>query len=146
MSIRENKLFKGVSQDFMDQINTIAVKESHEQGVSLFRTGDPPHNFYILHEGRICICAEDKGYEVSFVHIPGDFFGWSSLLDRTSYSASAECVIPSTVVKIEKKQLNAVLKKDPANGLVFYKNFAEVIGGRFVDSNHVKDWFPSIET
>lgn len=146
MFIKTNKLFKEVGQDFMDQINTIALKESPEKGVVLFRTGEPANNFYILQEGRICVCAEDQGYEVSFVHVPGDFFGWSTLLDRPSYSASAECVIPSKIIRIEKKKLDAVLKGDPSSGLIFYKNFAGIIGGRFIESYHVKDWFPSIET
>jgi CRP/FNR family cyclic AMP-dependent transcriptional regulator len=146
MSIRENRLFKGVGKGFIDQIESIAVRESHGKGVFLFKTGDPANHFYILEEGRICVCADTKGHEVSFIYTPGEFFAWSSLLDRTSYSASAECVIPSRVIKIEKKKLNEVLKKDCLNGLIFYRNFAEIIGGRFLDSYKVKDWFPGAET
>jgi len=146
MLINEMDLFKGVSQNFMDQMNGIVVKESYDRGVFLFKNGDPASNFYILREGRICICAEDKGYVVSFVYKPGDFFGWSSLLDRKSYSASAECVVTSTVSKIEKEKLTAILQKDLASGLIFYKNFAGIVGGRFIDSYNVKEWFPSIET
>ncbi len=146
MSIKENKLFKGAGQDFIHQINAIAVRESHPQGVSLFKTGDPADHFYILEEGRICICADQRGHEVSFVYTPGEFFAWSALLDRPSYSASAECVVPSRIIKIEKKKLNELLKRDPANGLIVYRNFAEIIGGRFLDSYKVKDWFPGAET
>jgi CRP-like cAMP-binding protein len=145
-SIRENRLFKGVGKDFTDLIEAIAVRESPGKGVFLFKTGDPANHFYILEEGRICICAEQKGHEVSFVHSPGEFFAWSTLLDRSSYSASAESVVPSRVIKIEKNKLNEVLKRDPANGLIFYRNFAEIIGGRFLDSYKVKDWFPGAET
>ena len=146
MSIRENRLFKGLGQDFIDTINAIAVRESHGKGVFLFKTGDPADHFYILEEGRICICADQKGHEVSFIYTPGDFFAWSTLLDRPAYSASAECVVPSKVIKIEKKKLNEVLKKDCLNGLIFYRNFAEIIGGRFLDSYKVRDWFPVAET
>jgi len=142
----ENRLFKSVGKDFIDQIEAIAVRESHGKGVFLFKTGDPANRFFILEEGRICIRADRKGHEVSFIHTPGEFFAWSTLLDRPAYSASAECVIPSRVIKIDKKQLYEVLKKDPANGLIFYRNFAEIIGGRFLDSYKVKDWFPGAET
>lgn len=139
-------LFSGVSEDFMGQIDAIVVRETYDKGVFLFRTGDSADKFYILQEGRICICAEKSGYVVSFLYNQGDFFGWSSLLERTSYSASAECVVPSKVLKIESGRLNAVLRKDPASGLIFYKNFAKITGGRFIDSHNVKDWFPSVET
>lgn len=146
MSIKENKLFKGAGQNFIDHVNAIAVRESHAKGVFLFKTGDPADNFYILEEGRMCICADTRGHEVSFIYTPGEFFAWSALLDRPSYSASAECIIPSKVIRIEMKQLNQIIRNDPANGLIFYKNFAEIIGGRFLESYHVKDWFPAVET
>ncbi len=146
MSIRENRLFKGVGKNFIEHIEAIAVRESHGKGVFLFKTGDPANHFYILEEGRICICADKKGHEVSFIYTPGEFFAWSTLLDRPSYSASAECVVPSRVLKIAKKQLNEVLQNDCLNGLIFYRNFAEIIGGRFLDSYKVKDWFPGAET
>jgi CRP-like cAMP-binding protein len=146
MPIRENRLFKGVEKGFIEQIESIGVRESHGKGVFLFKTGDPANHFYILEEGRISICADTRGHEVSFVHTPGEFFAWSTLLDRPSYSASAECVVPSKIIKIEKKLLNEVLKKDCLNGLIFYRNFAEIIGGRFLDSYKVKNWFPGAET
>ena len=41
MSIRENRLFKGVGKGFIEQIEAIAVRESHGKGVFLFKTGDP---------------------------------------------------------------------------------------------------------
>jgi CRP-like cAMP-binding protein len=141
-----HKLFIGVGDDFLAGLAAIADKESEDKGTILFRTGDPAKNFYILEEGRICICAEKADHSVSFLHTTGDFFGWSCLLDRPFYSASAECVIPSRLVRIDKDKLDALLKKDSLNGLQFIKNFADIIGGRFLDTHSTQDWFPSIET
>ena len=142
---REIDLFKGVSKKFMGEVKKIMKKETCEKGAVLFKTGDPAKNFFILQEGRISICAEDRGHAVSFIRTPGEFFGWSCLLDRTCYSASAESVVQSTVLKIAKDKLCTIMQKDPANGLIFYKNFAVIIGGRFIESQQVKDWFPSVE-
>ena len=141
-----HKLFIGLGDDFLAGLDAIADKESEDKGTILFRTGDPAKNFYILEEGRICIRAEKADHSVSFLHTAGDFFGWSCLLDRPFYSASAECVIPSRLVRIEKDKLDALLKKDCLNGLQFIKNFADIIGGRFLDTHSTQDWFPSVET
>jgi CRP/FNR family transcriptional regulator, cyclic AMP receptor protein len=149
MSIKTFKgqsLFKGLSKDFLAQLDAIAVQESIEKRTILINNGDPAKYFYLLEEGRICIRDERKKHSVSFLHTPGDFFGWSCLLDRPTYSASAECVIPSKIVRIEKKKLDALFKKDCLNGLIFIKNFADIVGGRFLDTHSTHDWFPAIET
>ena len=145
-AFKGQRLFKGLSRDFLAQLDAIAVQESIEKGAIFIKNGDPAKNFYLLEEGRICIRSERKKHSVSFIHTPGDFFGWSCLLDRPAYSASAECVIPSRVVRIEKKKLDALFKKDCLNGLTFIKNFADIIGGRFLDTHSTHDWFPAIET
>jgi CRP/FNR family cyclic AMP-dependent transcriptional regulator len=145
-AFKGQRLFKGLSKDFLDQLDAIAVQESIEKGAILIKNGDPAKYFYLLEEGRICIRAERKKHSVSFLHTPGDFFGWSCLLDRPAYSASAECVIPSRVVRIEKKKLDALFKKNCLDGLTFIKNFADIIGGRFLDTHSAHDWFPAIET
>lgn len=144
MRINESELFCGISPAVMDMISQIMIKETGEKGIFLFHTGDPAKYFYILQDGRISICADKKDHAVSFVHIPGELFGWSCLVDRNAYSASAEYVVHSTVLKIEKEKLVSLLQKNPADGCVFYKNFATIIGRRFLDTCNVKDWFPSI--
>jgi CRP-like cAMP-binding protein len=145
-SFKGQRLFKGLSKDFLAQLDAIAVQESKEKGEIIIKNGDPAKNFYLLEEGRICIRSEQKRNSVSFLHTPGDFFGWSCLLDRPAYSASAESVIPSSVVRIDKKKLDVLLKKDCLNGLIFIKNFADIIGGRFLETHSVHDWFPNAET
>ena len=143
---RGHSLFVGLGEGFLAGLDAIVVKETEDKGTILFRTGDPAKNFYILEEGRICIRAEKSNHSVSFLHTAGDFFGWSCLLDRPVYSASAECIIPSRLIRIEKNKLDALLTKDSLNGLQFIKNFADIIGGRFLDTHSTQDWFPAIET
>ena len=50
------------------------------------------------------------------------------------YTASAECVIPVTVLKIGKEKLNLILERDPASGLSFYRRLARMMGRRLVAS------------
>jgi CRP-like cAMP-binding protein len=65
---------------------------------------------------------------------PGEAIGWSSMAGNGVYTASAECLIPVTVMKIGNKKLNRILEVDPASGLAFYRRLAKVIGRRLVAS------------
>jgi hypothetical protein len=42
--------------------------------------------------------------------------------------------MPCTLAKIEKEKLLALLEKDPASGLLFYKRLAFAIGQRLVNT------------
>jgi len=65
---------------------------------------------------------------------PGDVIGWSSLVGNNTYTASAECLGPVKVSKIEKSQLDQILHEDPVSGMTFFKHLAALIGRRLVDS------------
>jgi len=65
---------------------------------------------------------------------PGDMIGWSSLVGNKTYTASAECLGPVKVEKVEKSQLDKILHEDPISGMNFFKHLAALIGGRLVDS------------
>ena len=53
MFIKEAELFKGMSQDFVNELVKIMVEESYEKGTSLFQESDSPNFFYVLEEGRV---------------------------------------------------------------------------------------------
>jgi CRP-like cAMP-binding protein len=65
---------------------------------------------------------------------PGEAIGWSSMAGNGVYTASAECVIPATILKIGKERLSQILEQDPASGLAFYRRLARMIGRRLVAS------------
>ena len=64
----------------------------------------------------------------------GEAFGWSSLIDRDVYSASAECRKDTILQKFDKRTLQKVLEEDPQNGMIFYKRLAGTIGYRLLNS------------
>jgi CRP/FNR family transcriptional regulator, cyclic AMP receptor protein len=146
MDLADTTLFKGMKDDFITAAEKTLMREKHAKGDLLFKTGDPADSLYILEDGRISICADQNDHSVSFIHAPGDFFGWSSLLNRPAYSASAEAVLPTTVLRIKKDTLETIFKQDPAGGFLFIRNFANIVGGRFIDRSSAKDWFPSVST
>ncbi len=131
MFIKEIDLFKGMGMEVIDEIFQISAVESYSDGYILFKKGDPAHNFYLLEQGEIKLTIGEEG-RLGFIMSPGDAFGWSSLVDRDVYTATAECKLPSKLIKIETDKLDKVFEKYPASGLIFFKRLARVMGERLI--------------
>lgn len=129
-----SQLFQGVAESTRQQILRTAREESYTQGDFIFHQGDSARHFFILGEGRVRLThgpGELLAYVASDAH---ELIGWSGLLENEAYTASAECLAPVRVLRIEKRLLDEILAKDTASGLVFYKNLAAIIGRRLVKS------------
>jgi len=134
MFIQKADLFKGMTQEVIEEIDRIMVEESYEGGVSLFREGDPASNFYILGDGKVRLTIGEEGHMTHVVSNPGEAFGWSSLVEDGFYTASAECAAPTKVLRIEKEELDKIFERHPVSGLSFFKRLAGVVGKRLINS------------
>ena len=114
MFIQQTDLFRGMEKDFVKEVFDISVKESLDGGETLFDEGDEARDFYILLKGRVRLGTRETGQVVHAVSRPGEAFGWSSLVGRGVYSASAECLVPTKLIRIDKEQFQQILEKDPA--------------------------------
>jgi CRP-like cAMP-binding protein len=110
------------------------IEEHYGKGSFVFKDRYLAEHFYILEEGKVRLSIGEEGRLTHLISNPGETFGWSSLVGRETYTASAECLAPSHVIRIEKERLNALFEKDPASGMVFFKRLAGVIGERLVTS------------
>lgn len=134
MTIQQVDLTRGVGQDFVDGLTSASVKEEHPQGDILFEKGDPADYAYLLLIGRVHLKMGETGHVVHIVSRPGETFGWSSMVDRAGYSATAECIEPTTVRKLHRHKLRKLLEIDPANGLIFFQRLAGMLGDRLLES------------
>jgi CRP-like cAMP-binding protein len=136
MFLKQSDLFWGMEHDFVKKVMDVSVKQSRNKGDVLFRAGDPADKFYILVKGRVRLGIGDVGptATVHTVSHPGECFGWSSLIERDSYTAMAECSDRCELTVIGRKDFDAVLAKNPANGVVFLKRLAGLISQRLTNS------------
>ena len=134
MFIERGDLFRGMSREFINDIEEIMVDESHSKGALLFEEGDPANNFYILQEGSVKLTIGEEGHIIQIASNVGEAFGWSSLVGREAYTASAVCLIPTRLTKIEKEKLNWILEDYAANGMIFFKGLARILGQRLLNS------------
>ncbi len=107
---------------------------SHAKGDVLFREKDPALYFYVLLNGRVKLGVGESDQMVYDIRKNGEAFGWSSLIGRDRYSASAECIEPTKLLKTDSEKLKKELEEDPANGIVFFKQLAATLGNRLLES------------
>ncbi len=134
MFIKQADLFWGMDKNFVKQVMDLTKKETYEEGAYIFHEGEPADHFFIMLTGRIKLITGTQVHAVYLVNHAGEAFGWSSLIDRDAYSASAECAKPTKLLKISKDEFYKVMEKDPANGLIFFKRLAGMIGNRLLMS------------
>jgi len=150
MIIQEANLFKDMSPETANEISKITVEESYEPGTFIFEAGAPARHFYILVEGRVRLSIGTQSEITYTVSVPGEAFGWTGLVDRPTYTATAQCVFHSKVVKIDNEKLLKILEKDTASGMTFFKRLAEAVVQRliynyetFLSERTLKDVAPS---
>jgi CRP-like cAMP-binding protein len=138
----QKDLLWNLEKPFVEKIIKIAKKETYPKGAVLFREGDEAKDFYILTKGHVRLKSSAAGASVYIVNHPGEVFGWSSLFGMAQYSATAECVEPTRLSKLNGGELTAILAKDSANGMIFYKNVAGTLGNRL---RHIYQFMASDE-
>ena len=134
MYIKQSELLMGTSMDFIKKFMDIAQMVSHEKDDVLFREKDPALYFYVLLNGRVKLGVGESEQMVYDVRQNGEAFGWSSLIGRDRYSASAVCVESTKLLKTNSEKLRKELDNDPANGVVFFKQLAATLGNRLLET------------
>lgn len=134
MYIKQSELLKGMSMDFVKKFMDMSQMISHDKGDILFREKDQANYFYILLNGRVKLSIGESDKMVYDAKENGEAFGWSSLIGSDHYSASAECIEPTKLLKTDSTRLRDVLEKDPTNGSIFFKQLAVTLGNRLIES------------
>ena len=134
MIIQEADLFKELSQEIRNEISDIMVEESYQEGSLVFKAGEPANSFYLIVDGRVRLSIGTEAQIDYTASVPGEAFGWTGMVDRAAYVATAECLTPCKLVKIEKEKLDKILKKDVGSGMMFFKRLAGAVVQRLIDN------------
>jgi toluene monooxygenase system ferredoxin subunit len=125
------ELFTGLASATLEKLVSLAKKESHPAGATLYRPGDAADDFYVLDSGRV---EFQIGHDpAGFMLKKGEVFGWAALLEsHPQRIASARVLESATVLRINGRQALGVLESDPASGYVVMRRLAGLIARFFV--------------
>jgi len=134
MFFHQSDILQGLEKDFLKKFMEITKRETFKSGHALYKEGDRADHFFILLNGRVKISIGETGHVVYTVDRAGEFFGWSSLVGRNKYAASAECMETAMLLRIDVGELNRLLEKDAPAGLILYRNLSASLGNRLLQT------------
>lgn len=132
MLIDQGDLLWGMDRLFIKEFMAVSAKVHFEKGTLIFKEGDEADFFYTLVEGRVRLTVAEPAREIYLIDKAGEAFGWSSLVDRNYYSATAECLEPALLLQFKKDDLSGFLLNHVEGAVTFYKRLAGMLGNRLI--------------
>jgi len=112
--LKKVRLFSGLSKENLKKILKITKRKTIKEGEIIFTENSPGNTLYILVRGRIKIFGQTEKRKKIFTYLePNEFFGELALLGERIRSASAQAVLDSELLIIEKSDFVKLLKKYP---------------------------------
>jgi CRP-like cAMP-binding protein len=138
MIIKQADLFWGLDNDFITELMESGKKETFKKGTILFHEGEEANHFYVMLRGRVRLTI-GEGDQLNYViKHAGEAFGWSSLLEKKTYSSSVRCLEDTVLLKFEAMDVQRLAEDNPVNGMALYKKLAEALGKRLVSINNME--------
>ena len=132
MYFKKSDFFTGMAHGFVKDIMANVEKIACAAGDVIFREGDETNYFYILIKGHVKLRIGREGHTVFVINRAGECFGWSSLIGRDSYSASAKALEPGILTRIDSTKFLDIIKKDPVSEANIFKKLVGMLGDRLV--------------
>ncbi|MGE5257033.1 MAG: cyclic nucleotide-binding domain-containing protein [Hyphomicrobiales bacterium] len=132
MLIDQGDLLWGMDRLFVKDFMAVSAKVQFETDSLIFREGDKADYFYTLVEGSVRLTTGQPPKEIYIIDKAGESFGWSSLVDRNYYSATAQCLHSAHLLQFGKKELSEFLLKNVDSALIFYKRLSGMLGNRLI--------------
>jgi len=133
MHLKMGDFIMGMGKTFATEAMEISEKLSLNEDNVIFSVGNTAGHFYVLLNGQVQLSLGNNGPVVYQARHPGEIIGWSCLIGRKTYSASAECMEPTDLLRFDRENFLKILTKNPANEALLYKRLAEMLGNRLLE-------------
>ncbi len=131
MTFSQSDLFWGMSIDFVKAATDLAIHIPCQEGDKLFDIGDPADRFYVLLKGSVTMKRGDG--KLHTAEKAGEIFGWSSLIERSEYAASATCDTATELLSIEGEPFLKLLDKFSQDKATLFERLAKMLGNQLLD-------------
>jgi len=131
MHLTQGSLFWGMNIDFVKKVTDLATTVSCKADEKIFEVGDRADYLYVLLKGSVTMeRGKDKWYHVKN---PGELFGWSALIQRDDYAASATCSTDAELLKIHRGSFLKLLETSVHDKAKLYEHFAKMLGRQLLE-------------
>ena len=133
MHLKMGDFIMGMGREFATEAMDISEKLSLNEGNILFKVGDSAGHFYVLLKGQVQLSLGQDRPVVYNARHPGEIIGWSGLIGRDAYSATAKCAESTNLLRFDRKSFLTILTKNPANEALLFRRLAEMLGNRLLE-------------
>ncbi len=126
------EILKGLSGPQKQQLRKLGHIENYDPNDVIFREGTEAKKFYLVEEGQVAVqslVGKGVSFPISVIY-PGQAFGWSALVAPYQYTATVVALTKARVIAIEQEAIQALIKADPALGLLIMQNVASIVSSR----------------
>lgn len=109
-------LFKGLSEQQLDEISVIAIDRQYRRGESIFMEGDEADGFYIVANGQVKIFKTSLEGKEQILHIygPGNPFGEVPVFSGSRFPANAQALVKSHVLFLPRNAFVNLIAEHPS--------------------------------
>jgi CRP-like cAMP-binding protein len=134
--LKEINLFAGLSDEELDELGRSVEAFEVPKGGVVVEEGSPGGVLHIVREGRVRVEKGTGKAAVSLAELgPRSFFGEMALIDGSAHSARVVAAEKSTLLRIDRMDLDIILHWNTALGQRFWRTVAMVLAQRLRRSN-----------
>ena len=149
--IRRFNLFEEFTDEERAEIAKFCREQHYDHGTKLFDEGDPAEKLYLVLDGKVSLekkvqLGRSGSVRSATVSIrgPGHAVGWSSLVEPRTYTLSAICIEPCTLLAIDGRDIRRFEAHDPEAGLKLMNAIAALVRERMEATTDTLTYFLSI--
>jgi CRP/FNR family transcriptional regulator, cyclic AMP receptor protein len=135
--LKKIPLFESLTEDELEEIEKICLRETHTKDTIMFFEGDPGNRCYVIIKGEVRISKfiPNIGEEALAVLKPGEYFGEMALIDNFPRSAHAIANSDVELLAITKADMDKVLIADREMGYKLLWTFTRTLSKRLRETN-----------
>ncbi len=117
--LRHIPLFALLDEDELAVLASQVEFRSFAPRQRIYKAGEPGKNAYILMAGAVHVTIVDEDQQEVLVAEPAphDFFGFASMLEATPHHTSAMTLTETTLLEIDRNDIQVLLSKKPMAGM-----------------------------
>lgn len=130
--LKKINLLQNLTDEALEKILPIIKHHEFKAGKVLFNEGDKAETLYMLKRGKVLLEVDiSEIVSISLGSVkPGFSFGWSALLNDSTYTSGATCIEPCEILTVAGKKFQEILKKDHTIGYHIMTGLSQIIRDR----------------
>ncbi|MEO8052267.1 MAG: DUF1003 domain-containing protein [Acidobacteriota bacterium] len=118
-SLRNVPLFALLDDDELSVLSGQVDLKRFAPRQRIYKLGDPGGRAYVLLSGHVSVTTVDEDHQEVVVSepIPGDFFGFASMLEETPHQTNAVALDETNCIEMDRHDITVLLERKPHAGL-----------------------------